>query len=243
MKRIGLYFIAILLCLFQASAWDYTVDGELNDWGVIPFSDWEPTSDTADYIVEDFGSGADRPWGGEKWDIEAMYFDNNYENAYFAIITSHPNDGSVSTTMGDLALDINNDGRYEYGIKTTGGNKGQICYKPKWKKKLFSRGPATFRCNGANSQVMPDEALVIWKQADQYDNGYANYVIEVEASVNSLGNPTNEQLSNAHTSMSCLNDVIELEPFEWDFDVPEFSVIGALVVLIGAGIFISRKRN
>ena len=145
--------------------------------------------------------------------------------------------------MGDLALDIDNDGEYEYGIKVTGSNKGQICYMPKWKGSWWTRGPSTFSCNGINSQVMAETAVVMWGDANQKDNGHPNYIIEVKAPVSALGNPTDQQLSNVHTSMSCLNDHIELEPFSWDFEIPEFSTIGAAIALLAIGLFIFKKRK
>ena len=242
-KKLVLYLVLITLFSMQVSAWTYTVDGDISDWGVIPFSDWQPDSPTANYVVEDYGDGADRPWGGEEWDIEALYFDNDNNYAYFAIITSHSEYHSI-TTMGDLALDIDNNGNYEYGIKVTGQDKGQICYMPKWKKIWWwSRGPSTFTCDDINSQIMPGTAVVMWKNASLDDNGYPNYIVEIQASVLDLGNPTDQQLSNAHTSMSCLNDHIELEPFTWDFDVPEFSTLGAIIALFCIGLFISKKRT
>ena len=63
-----------------------------------------------------------QPVGGEQSDIEAFYFDSDAENAYFAIVTSVPENGWIA--IGDLALDIDRNGNYEYGIALHGDVKG-----------------------------------------------------------------------------------------------------------------------
>ncbi len=95
---------------------------------------WAPTlnTETVDYKVEDwFGEWkyddrtiwGEKPYGGEPYDVEAIYFDDDDENIYIAIVTSFgPVSGYNGLTPGDIALDfgINNplvDGfSYDFGV-------------------------------------------------------------------------------------------------------------------------------
>ncbi len=101
---------------------------------------WAPTlnTDTVDYVVEDwFGewkydeSGGttwwgDKPYGSEPYDTEAIYFDDDDENIYIAIVTSFgPVSGINGIVPGDIALDfgINSelaDGfSYDFGVNVS----------------------------------------------------------------------------------------------------------------------------
>ena len=58
----------------------YVVDGLLNDWGVTPHSDWVPDSTTAEWVEENYWGGPDNAlpgtsFGGNEFDVEAMYFE------------------------------------------------------------------------------------------------------------------------------------------------------------------------
>ena len=84
--------------------------------------DWTPVSSTADYFVDDNWSSyfGRPPYGGEAFDIEAMYFDNDDQYAYVAVVTSVPVPMGVpfmGTVVhpGDLFLDLGG-GILDYGI-------------------------------------------------------------------------------------------------------------------------------
>ncbi|MGB0711993.1 MAG: hypothetical protein ACPGUC_00395, partial [Gammaproteobacteria bacterium] len=100
----------------------YTVDGLLDDWGVVPgrsASDWIPNEGVL-YFEEDqhqdfLGPGS----GGQGFDAEAIYAHWDSQNLYFAVVTGHRPDDSRFPN-GDLAIDIGINGRYELGIETLG---------------------------------------------------------------------------------------------------------------------------
>jgi len=102
---------------------------------------WEPTSPTADYVVSDytaywsptnFDTCGSSISGGEPYDVEAIYFDNDTDNLYVSIVTSFPGPpGHVESRLsnllvvtGDLAVDFGINGAasgidpfsYDYGI-------------------------------------------------------------------------------------------------------------------------------
>lgn len=138
------WFLLLVLFLFipNTFAMSYTVDGKVSDWGIdlsAASSDGylntvAPKSPTADYVREDsvtrhngyygyVGPG----YGGQTFDIEAMYFDNDSTTGYLAIITGFPLGGADRFGPGDLGIDVspatagvnsdwNNSTIYELGI-------------------------------------------------------------------------------------------------------------------------------
>jgi hypothetical protein len=206
------------------------------------------------------GRKYDGPAGGEPYDIEALYFDDTTGYVYFVIVTSMPETGYIDqygryTTTGDLALDLDrNSGTgeygYEYGIKTHGPNKGQICYLPKWSLPHSSMGfpsnaPSTMTCNGSSS-VVTGTASVVYANSGKSDNGRSNYIIEIKARKIYIGAPAKGDLGNLHTTITCGNDEIEIGDYTYDFPAPEFSSIGVpLVVLLIAptlAFIVSRRE-
>lgn len=117
----------------SAYYWDYEDGKGTRTYPILP-SSWAPTlnTETVDYKVEDwFGEWkyddrtiwGDKPSGGEPYDVEALYFDDDDENIYIAIVTSFGGPAGYSgITAGDIALDfgINSelvDGfSYDFGV-------------------------------------------------------------------------------------------------------------------------------
>jgi hypothetical protein len=114
----SILFYSIFLGILNFSlSFAYIIDGKLDDWGdgIIPFSDWYPNSNTIEGTVED----DERPcggdvWGGEYYDVEALYFDDDGEYFYFAMVSSYPLGGRLA---GDLGIDLDSDEEYEYGVR------------------------------------------------------------------------------------------------------------------------------
>jgi hypothetical protein len=92
-----------------------TINGNLSDWGVTPFTDWVPNG-TTDYVVADNINTYHAKFYSEAYDVEAMYYRNDATNYYFAIVTSFPMGvvGSPEDGGGDLGLDLNNDFSVSY---------------------------------------------------------------------------------------------------------------------------------
>jgi hypothetical protein len=121
MKRFLTICVVLILGLCAGSRAGYVIDGTLSDWGVTPFADWVPSSSSADYIQMD-----DQPFptnvGGftEPYDFEAIYFDDDLDNLYFAVVTSCKwYDPVDDPRIGDLGLDLD-------GIWSAGPGRGQI---------------------------------------------------------------------------------------------------------------------
>lgn len=240
----------VCMLLLASPALGYTIDGDLSDWGVTPFVDWVPDTGTVEYTEEDFdGTNAEPgpsalfpggyPYGGEGYDIEAIYFDDAAGIAYFAIVLSIPESGySNGIIPGDLALDIDNDpstGEYgfEYGVKLTGDKKGFVCYNPDWTHPGCN--PKWGWCDESKLSVMEcpigysGRGVFVYEKAGVNDNGRPNYIIEGKVLKSLIGLPQQGDVSQLHAANSCGNDFIELE-YRWDFPVPEF--VSALVPLI-----------
>ena len=158
---------------------DITVDGNLLDWGVTPFSDWTPDlAPGADYVVGNWHNQS-FPNGGETFDLEALFVaaDENY--LYIAIVGSMPETGAqdpygrnVTYTPGDICLNLdvaNEPGTvtgeygYEYGVRTTGDpaqsdpdganpgdRKGAVYYLPDWS---LPHGQYGFPANGPSTMT------------------------------------------------------------------------------------------
>ncbi len=212
-NKIFMVLFALVVSISGVLAASYTVDGDLEDWGLndndirvglcelnngtntcsnseaTARQAWKPSHSTVDYVVENNrdpeqhgqpsyftdlasnfsatgihikGKGANQqdydepvtnpfnvlePVFGEQFDIEAIYFDNDENNAYFAIITSMPPgiiyDGEDPYWMGDLEIKVLNPFSYTYGIvlnnHTNYGDgsdpslrMGDICEEPDW---------------------------------------------------------------------------------------------------------------
>ncbi len=112
MKNMVICFATVLLLLGATPAFAYIIDGDLSDWGVTPFSDWVPNAG-AEYVVEDNTNRVPSDSFQEKFDIEAMYFDDDKDYIYFGIVSSNPYEHDWASE--DLAIDLDGDGNFEYG--------------------------------------------------------------------------------------------------------------------------------
>jgi len=113
-KKIMWVFPILLMLCGAGSAHAYVLDGELDDWGATLFSDWVPDSNTAFYNEENNTNPAICDAFEERYDLEAIYFDSDADNFYFAIVTSssYINHG----TNEAIGIDLNGDGLYEFGV-------------------------------------------------------------------------------------------------------------------------------
>ncbi len=267
MKAILGTFFAALFAVFAlvSPVAAYTIDGDLSDWGVTPFTDWVPNNGTIDYTEDNAPLGADIgsgsiPSGGELFDLEAIYFDDDGAigvagNAYFAVVTSMPEGGSASVgwssnyTMGDLALDIDNDGVNEYGIKILGPGKGMICHNPKWKNATMP-GPGTgypyeFTCDNPDSNVTGYANVVYASSAVTESVIPPTYIIEISAPKSALGSPSQYQMSHTDVTLSCGNDLIRID-YDWDFPAPAFPAAAVplgIVLFAPVGAYFFARRQ
>jgi len=110
-----------------------TIDYEVDDW----FGAWDANGSVGNSNSFDINEGTE-PAGGEPYDVEAIYFDDDADNLYIAIVTSFdPSPGIYESRMddvlivtGDLALDFGfNDPHspdnfsYDYGVNLNYENR------------------------------------------------------------------------------------------------------------------------
>jgi hypothetical protein len=134
-------YFGVSLTLQQSSTEDPYRTGQYayyfsNSWVPTPTNadyvvgDWQGTWDPGDFDTCDAGIS-----GGEPYDVEAIYFDDDPTNLYIAIVTSFPEPPGLLEqratpqlliVTGDLALDLglgpayDDDFRYNFGINING---------------------------------------------------------------------------------------------------------------------------
>jgi len=227
---LGGIIIASLLCLTcTAHAFTVDVDGKLDEWGVIPGpwgdSTWTPKSGITG-IVDDYEPGTDGGyvspgWGGQAFDVEAMYMTNDIDNLYFAIVTGFPQSGAPGYTYipGDIGLDLDKNGFYEYGICVKNrnstfyaGNLYEVALSSNWAKGCFTAkdplSDPTYITKYSSEKGFGGGNLI-------YNNYYSadkHWVIEGYIPVWAFGSDWEHGKEiGAHWTMSCANDYLNLD--------------------------------
>jgi hypothetical protein len=217
-----------------------------------------PTSPTANYVTEDNAdksSPANTYVGpgytaGNRYDAEAMYFDNSSTRGYIAIISGLPyND--ILYPPGDIGLDVNSGtakimdtnpagltgamSPYEYGIQIVYNSakntySGLLGVVDVWKQVYYDGSP------------QPDYSVAgPWRINDflgtpisiplayGYDPAGQHYVIETSFLLSDLGLVPGDDLG-IHWTMRCGNDVLNLTANVNPIPEP------ATMLLIGSGL-------
>lgn len=212
---------------------------------------WAPTPATADYRTDDNWSAyfGRQPYGGEQFDIEAIYFDNTDTEAYVAIVTSFPGPpgldyGIEFVRSGDLAIDLGG-GTYDVGVDID-DMTGQVAdtdvgdwyqssslFVAEYGKTNFAGGlPLGTALVSAYDAGLPDE------------RGYGTYVYEVTIGLDALGNPGDGDAIGLQWTMGCRNDVIQLDA---DFDGEPVIPEPGTLLLLGSGLLgmvgLARRRR
>jgi len=131
-------FVVMVFCAQASFAFSVNInDGGLSEWGVTPVSHWHPNDgvyhnpeiQSNGSNSEDQNSSYLNPgWGGQTYDVEAMYATYDSTNLYFAIVTGFPPSVVGINKPGDIAFDFGIDSvlgdtstvlSYEFGIETT----------------------------------------------------------------------------------------------------------------------------
>jgi hypothetical protein len=207
----------------------------LNDWGV-GYDAWDPSAFTGqvDYIVDDWKHG-DTPdgylgpgWGGQGFDVEAMYFGADTDYYYMAVVTGFRPSGRQGFGAGDLFLDLGTDGTWDHAFDVSDGDAGRMMSGITGVENPDAGGGENW--GGVSDPYRVTGALetrglspVEWS----YDDFDGRYAIEVKVDRSYLGAFDQYHL---HWTMGCGNDVLDLrgevEP------VPE----PATLLLVGGGL-------
>ncbi|MBU0467613.1 MAG: PEP-CTERM sorting domain-containing protein [Candidatus Omnitrophica bacterium] len=275
MKRIALLTFVLILGSITSAHAVYTADGILSDWGIdlsVPESadlgyleTNTPKGVNADYETEDISAyGTANEWyfvgpgwsnPGNTYDVEGLYFDNDAEFAYIAIVTGlHFNiDGGIADgffDVGDIFLDTGlyqnttDTKKYAFGIDVSSyvaslvpGTAGTADFYGvnDWQgTQIFSdANPWTIGINNTGAATSIDFAYS--------GNQNTHYVMEAKIPLSLLGLSNEEHDIWAHWTMQCGNDVLNLKA-SVNHVVPE----PATMLLFGtglAGAFLKRKKR
>jgi len=256
MKRLMLPLVALLAVVLAVPAGASL----LTDWfgvnlsvGVTGYfnNSWAPTPATADYLVDDNWSsyfGTD-PYGGEQFDIEAIYFDNTDTEAYVAIVTSFPGPPGLAwpgelIRSGDLAIDLGG-GTYDLGVDID-GLTGLVADTDigDWYQSS-SYFVAEYGMTNFTGGIPLGTATVTAYDTGLTERGFGTYVYEATIGLGALGNPGDGDEIGLQWTMGCRNDVIQLDA---DFDGEPVIPEPGTLLLLGSGLlgmvgFARRRRK
>ncbi|MCA1978156.1 MAG: PEP-CTERM sorting domain-containing protein, partial [Thiobacillus sp.] len=233
--------LAAALLATAPGAGAYVIDANLADWGITrtgSANDWTPDARIKGWGVEDQTGGLGtylRPgYGGQAYDVEALYVDFDSQYLYLALVTGHnprTAQGGGHYAAGDFAIDFGRDGSFEYGIETTGSNgktQGGLYAVRHWGAGLWGAA------NEGPTSVLAGVLLGLGEVAYSttgVDNlgAYRNdlhYFYEARVPLNLFG-PSWGQAFDVHWTMNCANDSLTVDPAP----VPE----PATLALLAAG--------
>ncbi len=259
MKNLIRALLVALMLISASVAHAYVVDGLIGDWGVDlsaagasakGYLDTHLPSggNDIDYITEDNAGpgvgwqyvGPGYTYYGNDFDAEAIYFDNNATMAYLAVVTGLPIGGATAPGnpwyyTGDIGLDLNNDGVYEYGIDVR--EYDAVNKKAKLYKNLTaSNWQGCYLYPSSNPWQISSGSTFDWVDFVYSGNQNTHYVLEAGIPLSSLGlNSNSSQNLTVHWTMQCGNDALNLPADVNPTPPPPIPEPGTML-LFGSGI-------
>lgn len=226
----AILLMSMFLVVPFASAVGYVVDGDVSDWGInLNEATYDgylntvtPASPSAEYIREDsVGSGGyvEPGYGGQAFDIEAMYFDSDSVYGYLAIITGFPLAGAQSFGPGDLGIDVSSATAsvigdssqttvYEFGIDLDNSKLYSVLT---WQGVYYDSNPSPDYASTSDPWIIHTTTGEANGVNFVYSNNAINshYVYEFSFLLSDLGIAYGDAI-NFHWTMECGNDYLDL---------------------------------
>ena len=185
------------------------------------------------------------PYGEEPYDLEAMYFDQDSDNFYVAIVTSLVPTATGWQRQGDLAMNLDNnlttgDYGYEYGVRIhEDSEQGKIIKDPIWDAVgyLCPVGPDVIK-DGTGTYSGDAEIAYTKSWLTKTDNGYDNYVIEMSVNKSDVGVSGPVSFSSLRVTDNCINDHISYVP-----EFPGIAITLALIVGLIFSVYLVQNRR
>lgn len=238
LKKTLISFALSLSIMPAAQATSITVDGNLSDWGLHTngnINDWTASTSlgaTLKSAIDDVyisPNGYLNPgYGGQAYDAEALYSFSDGTNLYVALVTglnpntlTNPRQNTYGP--GDLAIDFGNNGSFEFGIQTTGSDKGNIYKNVSWGLGLWDVNGRETRLSGlAADPNLPTSIIdgtgnLVGAAILEYNNnaiqnmgiyGGNHYVLEAAIPLLAFSGFSGEFV--LQWTMNCANDAIKL---------------------------------
>ena len=238
--------VLLLAISGNATALDINVNGNPAEWFDDPAT-WAPVSGVNAYIEEDqctalnpcAGGYLNPGWGNQRYDVEFLAATWNATSLSILVVTGLPKN-NTPYAPGDIAIDFGQDGTYDYGIETTGGNAGNVYTGITWDNGLW--GPVSDPTSIISGSLVAGSSQQLAYSTTPF-TGYGNdasaehYAIEATVSLDHFSEWGQD--FTLHWTMNCGNDALDLP-----VSVPEPSTIALLGLgLIGIGAARKLKRH
>lgn len=247
---LGAMASGILSAAMPAAA--LTVDANIGDWGITPYAgdpttnggNWTPSQPVDGYFTEDqVGSnGYVGPgYGGQNFDVEAMYTARTGHEMYFLMVTGFDRGGEQGYEAGAVFYDFGNDGMWDLAVQvhTDGNSQAGAMYTGNggtwWTDPLDFPGSTPFQVNLGNATYLGQVTANAyddnnWGNDSQEGGRWDHNVYEFSFDSSAWWSQIMNGGYTVHWTMGCGNDVglIVVDPAV----VPE----PATLTLMGLGL-------